>query len=56
VSFVALPEVAIQHNVRRLPEVAFPEVHQEESEVIENVAGRYGVVELDRIEKCRLPI
>jgi hypothetical protein len=55
-SFIAPPEISVHHDVGSLSQAAFPEVHQEECQIVEHIPRRNGLVEFHRIEKRRLAI
>ena len=48
------PQIAIEEEVRLRPELPFPEVHEQEGEIVEDVGGGNRLVELDGVEEDRL--
>ena len=46
-------EIAIEHDVRRSAEPALDQVHEQEGEVVEDIAGRDEIAELDGVEQHR---
>ena len=51
-----LGEIAVEHDVRGGGEPALEQVHQQEGEVVEHVARRDDVAELDGVEQHRLAV
>ena len=49
-------EVAVEHDIRRQRQAALEQVHQQEGEVVENVARSNDVAEFDGIEQNRLAV
>ena len=46
-------EIAIEHDVRRSAEPALDQVHEQKGEIVEDVAGRDQIAELDGVEQHR---
>ena len=46
-------QIAVERDVRGRREIALDQVHQQEGEIVEHVAGRDDLAELDRVEQHR---
>ena len=52
-AFVGLVEIPVQQDVCRLPLIAVPQVHQQESQIVQHVDGGEALIELETIEQGR---
>ena len=50
---LGLDQIAVEHDIRRRPQPALDQIHQQERQIIEHVARCNTVVELDGVEQYR---
>ena len=53
IGFVSFVEVPVQQDVRRFLLVAVPQIHQQESQIVQHVDGGEALIELNTVEQGR---